>query len=844
VQYKNRKNFYKIIFITILLGFIISLVGCNWLSLGLLNVFDPQAQVRLNYTQVNLEEGSISLEIYSLNEAEFIGTGFEYEYYNGTTKITSLDKMVGVTFYVAPSTSPGTPGPITKIDNMPLYFQEVLDYLTLNPLVTELTCNITMVGTDGAGHSLSETVTVDLPALQPGIDFVPPTAVINVTPGTTGEAPFSVVLDASSSTDDRGIASYGWSFGDGTTGSGDLISHTYVNSGSYIIVLTVTDYYGNKGYATEIITVGDAGDAGGPTANIQVTPGTTGTVPFTVAFDASGSAVSSESDCSCSITSYGWDFGDTSTGSGIATTHTYTTAGTYIVILTVTDSNGKVGYATVVITVTSEEETDIDTITVSANPETNVPGGTSTIFALVINTEGDAVPNGTTVYFYTNSGVLSAASADTTNGIATVTLTLDANMQGGDEATVTAFIGSVNGNVKVTCVEESEIGSITVNANPESNITGGDSNIIAIVTNTEGDVVPDGTTVYFYTNNGVLSAESSSTTNGIATVTLTLDNMQVGNVATVTAFIGLVSSNTEVSCIAGLITEEIALSANPESNVSGGASTITAIVTKKAGGFVDNGTTVYFYTNNGVLSAESSTTTNGIAIVTLTLDNMQVGDSAEVTAFTVNSESVEVNVDCIAGLITEEIALSANPESNVPGGVSTITAIVTKKAGGFVDNGTTVYFTTNSGVISADSVTTVGGVATVGLTLDDNMQAGVNAKVTAFTLNSESVEVTVMCIDVIVTIYANDYSIPAGGSSNITAVVTQTNGTPVKDVIVIFFAKDTLGNDIGTLTSVYCPTNASGIAATTLTLSTSGDIAIVTAKCGSRVSNPIVITCE
>ncbi len=107
MQYKNKKNLYKIVFITILLGFIILLVGCDWLSLGLLNIFDPQAQIRVNYTGMNLEEGTIALEVYSLNEVEFIGSGFEYKYYNGTTKIPELSKTVGATFYVAPSTSPG-----------------------------------------------------------------------------------------------------------------------------------------------------------------------------------------------------------------------------------------------------------------------------------------------------------------------------------------------------------------------------------------------------------------------------------------------------------------------------------------------------------------------------------------------------------------------------------------------------------------------------------------------------------------------------------------------------------------------------------------------------------------
>jgi len=280
LQYKNKKNLYKIIFITILLGSIISLVGCNWLSLGLLNIFDPQAQIRVNYTEVNLEDGSISLEIFSLNEVEFIGIGFEYEYYVGTTKITNLSKTVGATFYVAPSTSPGTPGDITTIDNLPLYFQEVQDYMTSNPLIVEMTCTINMIGTDGAGHSISKSVTVDLPALQPGIDFIPPEAAFSVLPDTTGTVPFTVTFNASDSFDaDSGIASYNWDFGDGSSATGVMpAAHTYTATGTYIVKLTVIDFFGNAGIYTETITVTS--------------------VPSTITLEANPSAVTAAGDTS------------------------------------------------------------------------------------------------------------------------------------------------------------------------------------------------------------------------------------------------------------------------------------------------------------------------------------------------------------------------------------------------------------------------------------------------------------------------------------------------------------------------------------------------------------------
>ncbi len=345
MQYKNRKNLYNILFIAILLGFIISLAGCSWLSLGLLNVFDPQAQIRVNYTDIDLTdgEGTIALEVYSLNEVEFIGTGFEYDYYNGTTKISSLSKIVGATFYVAPSTSPGTPGDITKID-LPLYYQEAQDYVTSNPLVTEITCTITLIGTDGAGHNITKSVTFDLPALQPGIDFEPPEAVITVTPGTTGNAPFTVVFDASNSTDNRGIDSYTWDFGDGTTGTGVMpAAHTY-SSGTYVVKLTVKDFFANQGYATEIITVEQAGTLD---VKIKTTPDPpTGNAPFTVYFDAS------ETDCGCGTATYSWNFGDgSSDGTGITTSHIYNSNGIYTVILTVTTADGNIGYGSVIITV-------------------------------------------------------------------------------------------------------------------------------------------------------------------------------------------------------------------------------------------------------------------------------------------------------------------------------------------------------------------------------------------------------------------------------------------------------------------------------------------------------------
>src|SRR5262245_30082327 len=49
-------------------------------------------------------------------------------------------------------------------------------------------------------------------------------------------------FDGSESSDRYGtISNYAWSFGDGTTGSGATISHTYAVGGAYSVTLTVSD---------------------------------------------------------------------------------------------------------------------------------------------------------------------------------------------------------------------------------------------------------------------------------------------------------------------------------------------------------------------------------------------------------------------------------------------------------------------------------------------------------------------------------------------------------------------------------------------------------------------------
>jgi subtilisin family serine protease/PKD repeat protein len=191
--------------------------------------------------------------------------------------------------------------------------------------------------------SVARTVTVDAtaPSANAGADITLPET------STSGRA---VTLDASATTDNSSPAhalTYAWDTdGDGdfsdTPGSATGVTPTVTFPiGVRTVTLRVTDYMGNVGTDTVVVTITDAP----PVANAG--PDRSSNEGSPVSFNGSAS-----SDIEGPIASYSWNFGDGSApATGATPTHVFRNQGVYTVTLSATDSAGQTRTDTALVTV-------------------------------------------------------------------------------------------------------------------------------------------------------------------------------------------------------------------------------------------------------------------------------------------------------------------------------------------------------------------------------------------------------------------------------------------------------------------------------------------------------------
>jgi len=85
-------------------------------------------------------------------------------------------------------------------------------------------------------------------------DNTPPVAILRAN-STEVEEDKPIQFSAGDSSDNVGIVSYQWDFGDGTTRAGEDVVHAYSEAGDFNVTLTVADKAGNEEKDTITIEV-------------------------------------------------------------------------------------------------------------------------------------------------------------------------------------------------------------------------------------------------------------------------------------------------------------------------------------------------------------------------------------------------------------------------------------------------------------------------------------------------------------------------------------------------------------------------------------------------------------
>lgn len=170
--------------------------------------------------------------------------------------------------------------------------------------------------------------------------------------GSHGVEGLALTLDASGSSDpDGGTLDFQWDFGDGTAGTGMIVSHTYAQDGIYTATLVVTDPTGLTSAASAPVSVVNAL----PGSNVGGTGSTPVRKPLTLAATIWDLG---KLDAPWTVA---FDWGDgqqttftTMTLGPVPATHTYASPGTYTILFTVTDKDGATMPSNVLLTVTGE----------------------------------------------------------------------------------------------------------------------------------------------------------------------------------------------------------------------------------------------------------------------------------------------------------------------------------------------------------------------------------------------------------------------------------------------------------------------------------------------------------
>jgi PKD repeat protein len=210
---------------------------------------------------------------------------------------------------------------------------------------------VTLLATPiGSNYGNSVSRSVDIRLVPTGV-IVPPSDLVagfTYSPESPGELDTVVFTAAwcadlaSTNCSSGSVSSWSWTFGDGGTASGQVVTHQF-SAGTYPVTLTVKDPANRAVSTTRTVSVKTGTN---PTASFVVSPAapvTNQTVFFNgIASSASGNR---------SIVDYQWNFGNGHSARGVTASHAFEVAGTNTVTLTVVDDAGRMGTSTATVVV-------------------------------------------------------------------------------------------------------------------------------------------------------------------------------------------------------------------------------------------------------------------------------------------------------------------------------------------------------------------------------------------------------------------------------------------------------------------------------------------------------------
>ncbi len=277
----------------------------------------------------------------------------------------------------------------------------------------------TLTTTDGIATSAPSTATVLIGNRAPEVSLDGP---------YSGVRQQAVSFAASGSDADGDAITYSWDFGDGATGTGSSVTHSYGTVGTFIVIVTANDGMDSSSPASAAVTISNqapAANAGGPYSGVR-----------NAAVTFSGAA---SSDADGDILTYEWAFGDGGTGTGVSPTHAYASTGTFTVTLMVNDGTTNSAPSTAAVTTSNQA------------PAANAGGpysgvrNTSVTFAGA----GSSDPDNDPLAYSWDFGDGAAAGAGpapthgyTTTGTFTVTLTVNDGTTDSTPATSTVTISN------------------------------------------------------------------------------------------------------------------------------------------------------------------------------------------------------------------------------------------------------------------------------------------------------------------------------------------------------------------------------------------------------------------